>query len=135
LIELFSTGNLDAKRDWGYAGDYVEGMWMMLQQDKPEDYVLATGVTTTVRDFTLICLRFAGFDPICEGIGVSETIKDKITGRILVTVDPKYFRPAEVDLLLGDSTKARTVLGWSPKVGVEELAKMMFEKDLERLSK
>jgi GDPmannose 4,6-dehydratase len=110
-------------------------MWMMLQQDKPEDYVLATGVTTTVRDFTLICLRFAGFDPICEGIGVSETIKDKITGRILVTVDPKYFRPAEVDLLLGDSTKARTVLGWSPKVGVEELAKMMFEKDLERLSK
>jgi len=135
LIESFATGNLEAKRDWGEASEYVEGMWMMLQQDVPDDYVLATGITTSVRDFTLMTLRHAGFDPECIGNGLDEKIVDKNTKKILVTIDPVFYRPAEVDYLLGDPTKARKILGWEAKVSVEQLCKIMYEKELERLSK
>lgn len=134
-IEAFSTGNLDAKRDWGFAGDYVEGMWLMLQQETPDDYILATGVTTSVRDFTLMSLRHAGFEPECVGVGIEEKIIDKNTKKVLVTIDPIYFRPTEVDYLLGDPTKARTKLGWTPKVELDQLCKDMFDMEIERLKK
>ena len=122
-------GNLDAKRDWGFAGDYVEAMWLMLQQDEPDDYVVATGKTHSVREFCELCFAEIGLPLTWEGTGEQEIGKD-VEGRTLVAVDPKYFRPAEVDLLLGDSTKAREKLGWEPKVGLAELAKMMVESDL-----
>jgi GDPmannose 4,6-dehydratase len=127
-----SLGNLDAKRDWGFAGDYVEGMWRILQQSKPDDYVLATGVTHSVREFVTWAAEAAGFDIQWEGEAVAERGIDRATGRPIVCVDPAFFRPAEVDLLLGDPTKARTVLGWTPKTSVRELAGAMVEADLRR---
>lgn len=123
-------GNIDAKRDWGFAKDYIEGMWLMLQQDKPDDYVLATNETHTVREFCEIAFRHAGFDLIWEGKGIYEKGIDQKTGKTLVEIDPKYFRPAEVDLLWGDATKAKTELGWEPKVNFEGLVKMMVDADL-----
>ena len=111
-------GNLDAKRDWGYAKDYVEAMWRMLQQDQPDDYVIATGETHSVREF---CEEAFG----CVGLDWKDYVK----------VDPKYFRPAEVDLLLGDASKARRELGWTPKVSFKQLAKLMVEADLESAGK
>ncbi len=122
-------GNLDAKRDWGFAGDYVEAMWLMLQQDVPEDYVIATGETNSVREFCELCFAEVGLPLQWEGIGESEVGKDA-EGRTIVAVDPNYYRPAEVDLLLGDSSKAQSKLGWKPRVGLVELAKMMVEADM-----
>lgn len=124
-------GNLDAQRDWGHAREYVYGMWLMLQQDKPDDYVLATGVTTTVRQFVEWSFAEAGIELVWEGSGLSEIGRCKATGRAIVEVDPRYFRPTEVELLLGDPAKARANLGWEAKISVQELAREMVIADLE----
>lgn len=130
LQDKLYMGNIDAKRDWGYAGDYVELMWLMLQQDKPDDYVMATGVTTTVRDFITMAFKEVGITLRWEGKGIDEKGIDTETGKVLVEIDPRYFRPAEVELLIGDPTKAYKALGWKPKVQLPELIKMMVENDL-----
>lgn len=122
-------GNLDVKRDWGFAGDYVEGMWRMLQLDMADDFLLATGVTTTIRDFVNYAAQAIDLDLEWQGTGVNEIAIDRKSGQTIVTVNKKYFRPAEVDLLIGDASKAETVLGWRTKVGVEELATMMARAD------
>lgn len=127
-------GNLNSKRDWGFAGDYVEGMWLMLQQEKADTYVLSSGETHPIRDFATLAGKYAGFDIEWQGEGVNEIGIDKKSGKTIVRVNPKYFRPAEVELLIGDSTKAREVLGWSPKVTYEGLCKMMTEADIKRYS-
>ena len=130
--EKLCLGNLNAKRDWGYAKDYVEFMWMMLQHDTPEDFVIATGETRTVREFVEAACAHAGVTLRWEGEGVEEKGIDVKTGRILVEVSPEFFRPAEVDLLLGDPTKARETLGWNPrKTSFDELVKLMVEHDME----
>jgi len=131
LQDKLFMGNIEAKRDWGFAGDYVELMWLMLQQKEPEDYVMATGVTTSVRDFITMAFKEAGIELAWEGKGIDEKGKDKADGKVLVEIDPRYFRPAEVDLLIGDPTKAKTKLGWEPKVKLPELVKMMVEYDIE----
>jgi len=123
-------GNIDAKRDWGYAGDFVEGMWLMLQQDKPDDYVLATGETHTVREFCEIAFKHVGIDIVWQGKGEKEKGIDRRTNKVLIEIDPKYFRPTEVDLLLGDPSKAREKLNWRPRVGFESLVKMMVDADM-----
>jgi len=128
-------GNLDAKRDWGHAKDYVEGMWRILQQPEPDDYVLATGRTTTIRDFVTMAFRYAGFEMEWRGNGLEEKGIDSATGKILVEVDPVYFRPTEVDLLLGDASKAREKLGWAPQHSLEELVHEMMEHDLAEAEK
>ena len=130
LQDKLYLGNLNAKRDWGHAKDYVEGMWRILQQEKPVDYVLATGETTTVRDFCRMTFKELDIDLEFVGTGVDEKGIDKATGKVLVEVDPNYFRPAEVDLLLGDSSKARQELGWKPKYDLPMLVKEMVESDL-----
>lgn len=130
-IPYLCLGNLDAKRDWGYAGDYVEAMWLILQQDEPGDYVVATGETHSVREFCELAFRNVGINIIWIGEGINEKGVDKDTGRELVRVSSEFFRPTEVDLLLGDSTKARNKLGWKPKVSFEELVAMMVKSDLE----
>ncbi|MCH8840484.1 MAG: GDP-mannose 4,6-dehydratase, partial [Planctomycetes bacterium] len=122
-------GNLDAKRDWGFAGDYVEAMWLMLQQDEPEDYVISTGKTHSVREFCDLCFAEVGLPLSWQGVGEEQTGCGP-EGRVLVAVDPRYFRPAEVDQLLGDASKARDQLGWQPKVNLKQLAQMMVEADL-----
>lgn len=123
-------GNLNAKRDWGYAPDYVEAMWLMLQQEAPKDYVIATGEAHTVREFTEMAFKEAGINLEWRGEGVNETGIDSKTGEVLVEVSPQYFRPTEVDFLLGDSTKAQKELGWKPRVKFEELVKIMVSADL-----
>jgi GDPmannose 4,6-dehydratase len=130
LQEKLYMGNIDSKRDWGFAGDYVELMWLMLQQETPDDYVMATGVTTTVREFIAIAFRETGVTLRWEGSGLHEKGIDSATGKTLVEIDPRYFRPAEVDLLLGDPTKAIAKLGWKPKVQLPELVKMMVSNDM-----
>ena len=129
-IDCLYLGNLDAKRDWGFAGDYVEAMWLILQQEKPDDYVVATGETHTVREFCELAFKAVGINLIWEGKGLEEKGVDKDTGKVLVRVSKEFFRPAEVDLLLGDPTKAKTKLGWKPRVSFEELVEMMVKSDL-----
>lgn len=131
--DLLSVGNLDAERDWGHAKDYVRGMWLMLQQDKPDDYVLSTGKKLTVRRFCEMAFSHVGIDIEWVGEGVDEVGICKKTGKVIVKVDPKYFRPTEVELLIGDSSKARKQLGWSPEYSVEMLCKEMVENDIKRL--
>lgn len=128
--ESFELGNLDSKRDWGHAKDYVEAMWMMLQQDKPEDFVIATGETHSVREFVEASFRHIGREIEWRGEGVDEIGVERGTDTVRVRVNPKYFRPTEVDLLLGDSTKARTQLGWIPKVSFQELVTDMMDADI-----
>lgn len=123
-------GNIDAKRDWGHAKDYVEGMWLMLQQETPEDYVLATGETTSVRDFITMAFNEVGIKMKWEGKGVDEKGIDAETGDILIEIDPNYFRPTEVDLLIGDASKAFNNLGWKPKHNLLDLVKDMVQSDL-----
>jgi GDPmannose 4,6-dehydratase len=126
-------GNLDAKRDWGHARDYVEGMWLMLQQEQPDDYVLATGRTNSVRDFVEMAFRETGVAIAWEGEGVKECGLCAKTGKVLVEVDPRYFRPTEVDLLLGDPSKAKAKLGWSAITSLEQMVSEMVRSDLELL--
>lgn len=128
-------GNLDAKRDWGFAKDYVEAMWLMLQQEEPDDYVIATGETHSVREFIELTFKELGIDIIWQGKGEEEVGIDAITNKILVEVDPEYYRPTEVEMLIGDSSKARRKLGWKPKVRLEELVKMMVKFDEEEVLK
>jgi GDPmannose 4,6-dehydratase len=128
-------GNLDAERDWGHAKDYVEGMWRMLQQDVADDFVLATGKKISVRTFVEWAFNEASIQLRWEGKGIEERGIDKLTGKTLVQIDPKYFRPAEVDLLVGDASKARKVLGWEPTHSVEELCREMVASDLKVFSK
>ena len=133
LQEKLTLGNLEAKRDWGFAGDYVEGMWRILQQDQPEDYVLATNETHTVREFAEKAFAETGVPIRWEGEGINEKGYDAKTGKLLVDVAEQFYRPAEVELLWGDSTKAEHELGWRRKVGFDELVKMMVAADLEKI--
>lgn len=128
--KTLKLGNLYSKRDWGYSPDYVYGMWLILQQNTPEDFVLSTGETHSVKEFIEEASKYVNMDIEWVGTGVDEKGIDKNTGDVVIEIDPKYFRPSEVDLLLGDSTKARTVLGWEPKVKFKELVKIMMEHDL-----
>lgn len=125
-------GNLYAKRDWGYAKDYVEGMWLMMQQDKPDDYVLATGETHTVKEFIELSCKECGWEIKWDGNGINE--KGYINGKVIVEIDEKYYRPAEVDVLLGDASKANKILGWSPKVKFQDLVKLMMRSDLKKIN-
>jgi GDPmannose 4,6-dehydratase len=131
-LDVLELGNLDAKRDWGYAKEYVEGMWRILQADKPDTYVLATNRTETVREFVTMAGKAAGFDLIWEGENINEVAKDTKSGKILVRINPKFNRPAEVDLLIGDPGKAKRELAWEPKTTLEQLCQMMVEADIRR---
>lgn len=131
-LDVLELGNLDAKRDWGFAKEYVEGMWRMLQADEPDTFVLATNRTETVRDFVTMAFNAAGINIAYQGAGVNEVASDIATGKIVMRVNPKFYRPAEVDLLIGDSTYAKNKLGWMPKTSLEELCKMMVEADIRR---
>jgi len=129
-IEL---GNLNAKRDWGYAEEYVEGMWMMLQTDEPDTFVLATNRTESVRDFAEMAFKAADIDLEWQGEGINEVGIDAETGDVRVRINPKYHRPAEVDLLIGNPEKAKSKLGWEPKTTLEELCEMMVREDVRRI--
>lgn len=131
-IEL---GNLDSKRDWGHAKDYVHAMWMLLQNDKPEDYVIATNETRTVREFVETAFGHVGIDIVWEGEGVDEVGKDKETGKVLVKVNPEFFRPAEVEVLLGNPAKAEKELGWQREISFAELVERMVKNDMEIVAK
>ena len=131
LQDKLTLGNLDAKRDWGYAKDFVEGMWLMLQQEKPEDFVLATGETTSVREFVKLSFEEIGIEIAWEGQGIDEKGFEKSSGRLLVEVSPEFFRPSEVDLLVGDASKAKKKLGWASKTSLKELVQVMMKHDLE----
>ncbi|MBL0176399.1 MAG: GDP-mannose 4,6-dehydratase [Ignavibacteria bacterium] len=130
-----TLGNLGAKRDWGYAPEYVEAMWLMLQQDVPDDFVIATGETHTVRDFASVAFSELGIELAWEGDGETEAGRDRASGAVLVSVNPAYYRPTEVELLIGDPSKAKEKLGWQPKVTFEELARMMARSDYEKVVK
>lgn len=131
---ILELGNLDAKRDWGFAGDYVEGMWRMLQVETPDTYVLATNRTTTIRDFVRMAFSKAGIKIEFKGKGVDEIGYQVGSGKVLVKVNPKFYRPAEVDLLIGDPSKAKDKLGWEAKVQLEELCEMMVTADMRRIT-
>jgi GDPmannose 4,6-dehydratase len=133
LQERLYLGNMDAKRDWGFAGDYVKAMWLMLQQDEPDDFVIATGETHSVREFVELAFREVGIEIEWKGEGVDEVGLDRETGNVLVEIDPRYYRPTEVELLIGDPSKAREKLGWNSNVGFEELVKMMVKGDMGKL--
>lgn len=128
--DVLELGNIDSKRDWGYAGDYVEGMWRILQQEEADDYVLATGETHTIREFCELAFKEIGIDLEWKGEGVNEVGVDKTKGKTLIKINPEFFRPAEVDILLGDPTKAETKLGWKRQVEFPGLVKLMVEHDL-----
>jgi len=132
MQDVLELGNMDAKRDWGFAKDYVDGMWRMLQADKPDTYVLATNRTESVRDFVTMAGKAAGFTLDWEGAQDREVAVDRHSGKVLVRVNPKFYRPAEVELLIGDPQKAREELGWEPKTTLEELCQMMVEADVRR---
>ncbi|MFZ6680360.1 GDP-mannose 4,6-dehydratase [Undibacterium sp. Tian12W] len=131
-LDVLELGNMDAKRDWGFAKEYVEGMWRMLQADKPDTFVLATNRTETVRDFVTMAFKAADIQLQWSGEGEHETATCAKSGKLLVRVNPKFYRPAEVELLIGDPAKAKKVLGWEPKTTLEELCQMMVEADLRR---
>ena len=131
--KVIQLGNLDAKRDWGFAGDYVEGMWRMMQQPEADDFVLATGTTTSVRRFCELAAEASGFQLIWEGEGAETIGRDRASRRTIICVDPKFYRPAEVDLLIGDATKAHEKLGWTSSVSLPRLVEMMVEADLGRV--
>lgn len=130
LDERLYLGNLNAKRDWGHAKDFVEAMWLILQQDEPDDFVIATGRTHTVREFCESTFRCVDIDLVWEGEGKEEKGYDGKTGNILIEIDPRYFRPTEVDMLLGDAAKARERLGWRPRYSLESMIQEMVESDL-----
>jgi len=131
-LDTLELGNMDAKRDWGFAKDYIEGMYLMLQANKPDTYVLATNRTETVRDFVTMAFKAAGMELAFKGEAENEIAIDKATGKTVVRVNPKFYRPAEVDLLIGNPEKAKKELGWEPKTTLEELCTMMVEADLRR---
>ena len=131
LQDKLYLGNLDAKRDWGFAGDYVEAMWLMLQQDVPEDYVIATGKMHSVREFVELAFKEVEIEIEWQGEGIDEVGIDSVTGDVVVMIDPRYYRPTEVELLIGDPSKAKENLGWEAKVGIEELVKLMIAGDKE----
>lgn len=139
---ILELGNLDAKRDWGFAGDYVEAMWLILQQEKPDDYVIATGESHSVREFVEAAFKAADIDikwdnsekEIYHGVNIKEKGIDAKTGKVIVTINKTFVRPAEVEYLVGDASKARRVLGWKPKVNFKQLAEMMIKEDLKKLS-
>ena len=133
LQEKLVLGNLDAKRDWGYAKDFVEGMWLMLQQNQADDYVLATGQTSSVRSFVELGFKAVGIDIEWTGKGLEEVGVDAKTGTVLISISPEFFRPTEVDLLCGNPSKARIQLGWEPKTNLQELASMMVQSDLDAI--
>lgn len=134
LQDSFELGNLEAKRDWGYAGDYVEAMWLMLQQDKPQDFVISTGESHTVREFVETAARAMGIKLIWEGEGLNEVAKDE-NGKVVLKINEKFYRPVEVNYLLGDSSKAKKILGWAPKTSFKELVSMMTKSDFDTLKK
>ncbi|WP_454784583.1 GDP-mannose 4,6-dehydratase [Legionella sp. WA2024007413] len=132
MLDVLEIGNLDAKRDWGFAREYVDGMWRMLQADEPDTYVLATQRTESVRYFVNLAAQAANFDLAWEGSGAHEIAIDQRTGKTIVQVNPQFYRPAEVDMLIGDASKAKKKLGWESKISLEHLCQMMLEADLER---
>jgi GDPmannose 4,6-dehydratase len=134
-LDSFELGNLDAKRDWGFAKDYVEGMWRMLQIDRPDTFVLSTNRTATVRDFVTMTAKAAGYTMKFEGVGEQEVGIDATTGRTLLRVNPALYRPAEVELLIGDAAKAGSVLGWKPLTTLEDLCAMMVKEDIKRIER
>lgn len=131
-LDCLELGNMDAKRDWGFAKDYIEGMYLMLQAEKPDTYVLATNRTETVREFVLMSFKAVDIELKFKGEGENEIAIDKATGKVVVKINPKFYRPAEVDLLIGNPQKAKDVLGWEPKCTLEELCEMMVKEDLKR---
>src|SRR3989339_895218 len=135
LQDKVYLGNLNAKRDWGYAPEYVEAMYLMLQQDRPEDFVIATGETHSIREFAENSFGYAGFHLVWEGEGAEEKGIDKKTGKVVIEVDPRYFRPTEVEILIGDPSKAKQKLGWEPKVKFEQLVEIMTKADMDKLAK
>ena len=134
-LDCLELGNLDAKRDWGCAKDYVEGMWRMLQADAPDNYVLATGRTESVRDFVSMAFKAVGIELAFSGSGDAETAVNSATGRLVLRVNPQFYRPAEVELLIGDASKARAQLGWTASTTLEQLCHMMVQADLQRLER
>lgn len=134
LQDTLYLGNLDARRDWGYAKDYVEPMWLILQQDTPQDFVIATGENHSVREFVEIAFKEVGIDLVWKGEGVDEVGINKVTGADIVRIDPRYFRPTEVDSLLGDASKAKNLLDWQPKTSFSELIKLMVAADVENIA-
>lgn len=136
LQEKLYLGNMNAKRDWGYARDYVECMWLMLQHERPEDFVIATGEYHSVREFATLAFHYAGIELEWQGEGIDEKGIDKATGKVLVEVDPRFFRPSEVEQLLGDPTKAKTLLGWNPTTtSFDKLVRIMVEHDMKNVKK
>lgn len=131
-LDILELGNLDAKRDWGFAKEYVEGMWRMMQAKEPDTFVLATNRTETVRDFVQMAFKGAGINVEFKGSSTDETALDLATGKIVMRINPKYYRPAEVELLIGNPEKAKTKLGWAPSTTLEQLCQMMVEADLRR---
>ena len=131
-LDVLELGNLDAKRDWGFAKEYVEGMWRMLQADEPDTFVLATNRTETVRDFVQMAFKGAGIEVVFKGAAEQETAVDIATGKTVMRINPKFYRPAEVELLIGNPARAKEKLGWEPKTSLEQLCRMMVEADLQR---